>query len=45
MDLAAVVGDAGAGDRVTSVVADACDSRAMAEAVALAKTRYAGSTR
>jgi SDR family mycofactocin-dependent oxidoreductase len=41
-DMAGLLGDIGAGDRVTSVVADASDRAAMAQAVALAETRYGG---
>jgi SDR family mycofactocin-dependent oxidoreductase len=41
-DMAGLLSDIGAGDRVTSVVADASDRAAMAQAVALAETRYGG---
>jgi len=41
-ELAGLLSEIGAGDRVTSVVADASDSAAMARAVALAETRYGG---
>jgi SDR family mycofactocin-dependent oxidoreductase len=41
-DMAGLLSEIGAGDRVTSVVADATDGAAMAQAVALAETRYGG---
>jgi SDR family mycofactocin-dependent oxidoreductase len=41
-DIAELLSDIGAGDRITSVVADASDHTAMAHAVALAETRYGG---
>jgi SDR family mycofactocin-dependent oxidoreductase len=41
-DMAGLLSDIGAGDRVTSVVADASDRAAMAQAVTLAETRYGG---
>jgi len=41
-ELTRLLSQIGAGDRITSVVADASDSAAMAQAVALAETRYGG---